>query len=123
MRYEAERGLPRDVTALQEHALVGASELLADTPHVRWFRRAVPGLHYVVAANTTAAQTQACLEGLGIALLPRFVARRHPELVSVLPSLAPPARTAYAVVHATLRRNARIAAVLAWLPLAFASAR
>lgn len=123
VRYAAERGLPRDSAALSAHPLIGLSERLADTPQARWLARTVPGTRHPVAANSTAAQVQACLEGLGLALLPRVVARRIPGLVPVLPGCAPPPRTAYAVCHGELRKNARIATVLAWLPLAFEAVR
>jgi len=68
-----------------------------------------------VRASTTTPQLLSCASDAGIALLGSFIARREPRLVPVLPSLQPPGRDVWLVVHRDLRRSARVNAVLAWI--------
>lgn len=108
-------GTPRAARDLPPHAWIGYDASLDDAPQVRWLRRTVPGLRYAIRANTTSAQAAACAAGLGVALLPAFVAQREPLLLPVLPRLRTPVREAWAVTHADMKKNARVGIVLAWL--------
>jgi DNA-binding transcriptional LysR family regulator len=114
-RAHLERSSPRSVEDLASHPFVGFGPDLDDVPQVRWLRRAVPSLRYSVRTNQTTTQVLACVEGGGIALLPTFVAAREPRLVPVLPRLETPVRDVFVVTHSELRKNARVAAVTAWL--------
>src|SRR5581483_4361654 len=73
-------GTPRTLDALSAHDFIGFDASLDDLPQTRWLRHAAPAPRYVVRASTTVAQTLACAEGHGIALLPAFVATREPRL-------------------------------------------
>jgi len=134
--YLERRGTPRAASDLSSHELVGFDASLDELPQVKWLRRLVreprpPGglggmaphreardasaPRWVVRATTTTAQVVACVEGLGIALLGTVVAAREPRLVPVLPSVQPPPREAWLVVHQDVRKTPRVAAVLEWL--------
>jgi DNA-binding transcriptional LysR family regulator len=110
-----ERGAPRGAADLERHAWVGFEAALDRLPQVAWLRGLVPTLRYAIRANTTSTQIAACAAGHGIAMLPTFVAGREPALVPVLPRIAGPSRDVWAVAHAALRRNGRVAAVFEWL--------
>jgi DNA-binding transcriptional LysR family regulator len=113
--YVARRGTPRNRESLAAHDFVGFDESLDATPQNKWLRRAVARPRYVLRATTTTAQVVACAEGLGIALLPLFVAAREPRLERLLPRLVGPSREIFAVTHAASRSNARVAAIVGWL--------
>ena len=119
--YLERRGGPRAASDLSSHELVGFDASLDELPQVKWLRRLVGDAReasaprWVVRATTTTAQVVACVEGLGIALLGTVVAAREPRLVPVLPSVQPPPREAWLVVHQDTRRTPRVAAVLDWL--------
>jgi DNA-binding transcriptional LysR family regulator len=113
-RYLERRGIPRNLDALAGHDFVGYDPGL-DLPETRWLERAVREPRYVVRASSTTAQTRACAEGHGIALLPTFVQSREPGLACLLPRLVGPSRETWAVMHADLRSNARVSAFLGWL--------
>jgi DNA-binding transcriptional LysR family regulator len=117
--YLERRGTPRRKDALSAHDFIGADVSLDDLPHSKWLRRTFPKARYVIRANSTTAQTLACLEGHGIALLPSFVAAREPKLRPVLPRLAGPNREMWIVTHSDLRDNARTAAFVNWLSASF----
>jgi DNA-binding transcriptional LysR family regulator len=68
-----------------------------------------------VRATSTPPQVLACLEGAGLTVLGTFIAARELRLVPVLPSLHPPDREAWLVIHQDLRKTARVAAVVEWL--------
>ncbi|HSO34635.1 MAG TPA: LysR substrate-binding domain-containing protein [Labilithrix sp.] len=113
--YLDRRGTPRGLRDLGSHDWIGFDETLDALPQNRWLRRAVRAPHWVVRANTTAAQVVACAEGHGLALLPTFVAPHEPRLVPVLPRVVGPSREAWAVFHSDMRNDRRVAAVVAWL--------
>jgi DNA-binding transcriptional LysR family regulator len=117
-QYLERHGTPRSLAALAAHDFIGFDASLDRLPQNRWLRRALPEPRYVLRANTTLAQALACAEGNGIALLPAFVAAREPRLRRILPRLVGPRREVWAVTHSDLRDNARVRALLAWLPRA-----
>lgn len=66
--------------------------------------------------TTTTLVMSACAAGHGLAMLPDLLASHEPRLVPVLPrSAGLPLGELWAAVHQDVRRNARVAAVLAWL--------
>lgn len=113
--YLERRRAPRAVSDLAEHDFVGFDASLDALPQVRWLRTILKAPRWSVRATTTTAQVAACAEGLGLALLATFIAAREPRLVPVLPSRGPAPRDAWLVVHEDMRKNARVAAVVAWL--------
>jgi DNA-binding transcriptional LysR family regulator len=113
--YLERRGAPRSFAALAAHDWIGFDVSLDQLPQVKWLRRIVPRLRYVLRANTTTTQVLTCAEGHGIALLPVFVAAREPRLRRLLPRVAGPTRDLWAVTHADMRANARVEVFIAWL--------
>jgi DNA-binding transcriptional LysR family regulator len=121
-RYLERAGTPRTVADLAGHDWIGFDASQDELPQTRWLHRQVPGLEWTLRTTTTASQVIAVAEGHGLALLPRFVAVRDPRLVTVLPSLSPPTRELWLVVHEDMRNNARVAAVMSWLARTVTSA-
>ena len=113
--YLARRGTPRALSALAAHDWVGFDSSLDASPHVTWLRKIVAEPRYVLRVNSTTAQVRACAEGLGVALLPSYVAAREPNLVQLLPRRVGPCREMWGVTHVDLRANARVQACLTWL--------
>src|SRR5262249_54736964 len=72
------RGLPLLVYSAAYHALQGAA----------WFQPVLAGSRIVLASNSTQALLSAALADAGIAVLPRFVARDHRELIPVSADLS-----------------------------------
>jgi DNA-binding transcriptional LysR family regulator len=58
------------------------------------------------------AQLQACLAGAGLCVLPDFIATKEPGLVRILPDAVHLELSLWLVVHADIRRLARIRAVM-----------
>ena len=113
--YLQSRGVPRGLVALSGHDWIGFDASLDELPPVKWLRRSLPELRYVLRTSTTTAQVVACAEGHGVALLPVLVAAREPRLERLLPRLVGPSRELWGVTHVDLRGNARTEAFLGWL--------
>lgn len=113
--YLRRRGTPRTVAAAAAHDFIGYQEALDHMPQVRWLHRTVRSPHYVLRASTLTTQLVACAEGLGLALLPVFSARREPRLKHLFPRQAGPARELWSVFHSDLRGNPRLTTFLTWL--------
>src|SRR5262249_13938646 len=78
--------------------------------------RVWPGLDastVCMETNSTQALTAGATAGLGIAVLPRFVARRHEELASVSEDTA--AHDVWLITHPEFRRDPKVRAVVEFL--------
>lgn len=113
--YLMRRGIPRTLAAAASHDFIGYHQALDHLPQVRWLHRAIRSPRYVIRASTLTTQTIACAEGLGLALLPVFMASREPHIRRLFARHAGPARELWAVFHLDMRGNPRLSAFLAWL--------
>jgi DNA-binding transcriptional LysR family regulator len=113
--YLKRRGTPRTLAAAASHDFIGYHEALDHLPQVRWLRRAVRPLRYVLRASTLTTQTIACAEGLGLALLPLFIATREPLVRQLFARHHGPSRELWGVFHADLRGNSSVSSFLGWL--------
>lgn len=113
--YLARRGRPRDVTDLSGHELIAYDESLASTPETRWMEKAGARGRFVLRANSTAMLVGATVAGLGLAMLPCFLADLEPSLERLpLPEELTP-RAIWLVVHRDLQHAARVRAVSGFL--------
>jgi DNA-binding transcriptional LysR family regulator len=98
-----------------EHdAFVGFDDSLAGVPQERWLARVAPDRRVVFRCNSTASLLAAARLGIGVAVLPRFVADRDPELVA-LEGPEPVNHELWLLVHGDLRRSQRVRAVIEWV--------
>jgi len=69
---------------LAGHPVIGYIDDLIFTPGLDYLREILPGQRAAYQCSSIHAQLSAALAGLGLAILPHFIALRHPELVPVL---------------------------------------
>jgi DNA-binding transcriptional LysR family regulator len=93
---------------------VGYEESLVATLQERWLSKAAPGRRVVFRCNSTAALAAAARTGVGVALLPCFVAEADPGLVS-LQGPEPPDHELWLLVHGELRRSPPVRAIIDWV--------
>jgi DNA-binding transcriptional LysR family regulator len=90
---------------------VAHDDLPTELPQQRWQNAVANGRRVAFRANDVASLAAAVRAGLGVAVLPLFVAEGDPALVR-LPSPQPPPRDIWMVVHDDLRRVPRIRVVM-----------
>ena len=78
-------------------------------PLKNWFEHYVGTRRYAVRCNDMFAMSQAAASGLGIALLPKYIGQKNPQL-KICSDITPPSLPLYLVMHADVRRTPRIRA-------------
>lgn len=108
-------GSPRGVADLGRHRLIGYGEGFPKPfAEVNWLidkaREAAPGLEPAFTVNNTYGILRAVEAGIGMALLPAFLARQNPALVRVLHDIEAPEVEAYFVYPEEMRGSQRVVA-------------
>ena len=93
---------------------VAFDESLASVPQERWIASVAPERRVVFRCNSTASLAAAARSGVGVAMLPLFVAATMPDLVR-LSGPEPVAHELWLLVHGDLRRAPRVEAVISWV--------
>lgn len=109
--YLQRRGSPRQPEDLLQHELIGNDR---QSDIVRGFAalgHAIAREHFALRTDDLMAYEALVRAGAGIGFLARYLARRSPELVPLLPSLTIPPLPMWLVVHREIRSSPRIRAV------------
>lgn len=92
-------------------------------PAARWFDEQVEDKTSMLATTSLVTQLSAVNAGLGLAVLPCFIAARQPGLVEVIPPGQVLSEDLWLVTHADLIASARIKAVAEFLMTLLAQAK
>ena len=103
--------------------LVGYEDRLADTPEARWLARWGQGRRVCLRASSHTAALGAARAGVGLAVLPCFLAEAGPGLVRLLGPDDVVRRPVCLVLHRDQRRTARTIALREHLVAVFAAER
>ena len=95
-------------------AFIGFDDSLASAPQERWLARLAPDRRVVFRSNSTASLQVAARLGVGVAMLPCYLAEPDPAL-SRLEGPRPVDHELWLLVHGDLRRAPRVRAVIEWL--------
>ncbi len=95
-------------------AFVGFDDSLARVPQERWLTRLAPDHRVVFRTNSTASLQAAARAGVGVAMLPCFLAEGDPAIVR-LDGPEPVQHELWLLVHGDLRRTPRVRAVIEWV--------
>jgi DNA-binding transcriptional LysR family regulator len=104
---------------IQKLADVGDWWLLTYTPpfqvlqNAKWFQPMLASARIALQSNSTHALLEAARAGAGIAVLPRFVAREHAELVSLSDDVA--SHDILLITHPEVRRDPKVRATAEFL--------
>jgi DNA-binding transcriptional LysR family regulator len=104
----------RPTLDLERDQFVTFDDSLASTPQERWLARLSPAPQVVFRCNSTASLVAAVRAGIGVAVLPCFVADGDPGLVA-LEGADPAPHELWLLVHGDLRRTPRVKAVIDWV--------
>jgi DNA-binding transcriptional LysR family regulator len=112
--YIARRGKPSPTDDLRGHEIVGYDAPLAHLPGGRWLDDHAAGATVVLRGNSLRAIVDGAIAGLGLTVLPHFLATRSPGLELLAPEVLG-TRTLSVVVHPDLVHVARVRAVIDFL--------
>jgi DNA-binding transcriptional LysR family regulator len=113
----AARGHPavrRGRVDLAADPFVGFDDSLASVPQERWLTRLAPDRKLVFRCNSSLSLLAAARAGLGVALLPCFLAGRERELVR-LDAPEPLSHELWLLFHGDLGQTPRVRAVIDWV--------
>ncbi|ACA16926.1 transcriptional regulator, LysR family [Methylobacterium sp. 4-46] len=96
---------------LERHRFVGYIEELLYTPELDYLRQVSSGIGARLRSANVIAQLHAVAAGIGLAVLPCFMAAGRPDLVCVLPREVVLTRSFWLLMHADSRDLARVRAV------------
>ena len=113
--YVARHGPVESLADLRTRVLIGYIPDFIYWEALRYLHEIDAGLTPHITSSSINMQHAMTHAGLGIAVLPWFMGLADPALVPLLPERVSITRSFWTVVHADLRRVARVAAVLEWL--------
>jgi len=87
---------------------IGYGDSLRESPQQRVLERLAAGRPFLLRSNDLAALYQACRSGLGLAMLPRFLAGADPVLHELASEATPVRREIWCVLHPDVRRSPRV---------------
>lgn len=90
---------------------VGYDDSLRRVPQQEWLRRYAGNRRFVLRSNDLMSLTAATGAGLGVTVIPHFLARTDPALRLADAAAAPPERDIWLVSHPDVRRSPRVRAV------------
>lgn len=109
-QYLQRHGPVSTVDQLLEHSVIGYVDSLLDIPALRFLDSALPGVRPAIQTNNITGQWMAAVAGLGVAVLPAFIAEPDRRLVHVLKESVAIRRKYWLAVPRELQRLARIRA-------------
>lgn len=100
---------------LQDQDWVTYDDSLAHLPEAQWLARSLPGVHAVLRINRMRGLAEAVRHGVGVGLLPCYLAEPDPGFVRLSGPVPAVTREVWLLVHQELRNTARVRAVCDWL--------
>lgn len=108
-------GSPGTVKDLEDHRFINYIDELVVISAVRWLSDVLRDQETVFRSTSLVAQYYAAIAGMGIAMLPTFVAAADPRLTPVLPGQIKVKRDFWLSVHNDLEHIPRVRLVLGFL--------
>jgi DNA-binding transcriptional LysR family regulator len=109
--YLTAHGRPKSVRDLRHHRMIGYDRRLSRVTEARWLDEQMGGQSYAFRSNSTLSMTSACAAGIGIAMLPCWLADVRPPLVRLFGPNEVARRAMALVMHGELRRVQRVRVV------------
>jgi DNA-binding transcriptional LysR family regulator len=109
--YLKRRGTPASLDDLSGHAVIGFDETMAQVPGAMWLAEHAGKAEVVMRGNSIVAALNAAIVGMGIAVLPCFMAEAEANLKRLSPEVIGN-RDIWLVFHADVAKIARVRTVI-----------
>ncbi len=109
--YLARRGTPASLDALAGHDIVGFDQAMAGAPGARWLDGHAGDAEVVMRGNSIVAVLNAAIVGMGIAVLPCFLAEGEPGLKRLSDKVID-SQEIWLVFHPDVAKIARVRTVI-----------
>jgi DNA-binding transcriptional LysR family regulator len=119
--YVAQRGRPR-LDELRRHTVLGYDDSLAQTAEKQWLDRMADGARVPFRSNSRASMMAAVRSGIGLTVLPCYLADPEPDLVRLCDPSEVPTREMWLAVHVDLQRTPRVRAAMEFVAGGFKAA-
>lgn len=113
--YIDRHGRPKDEADLIHHRFIGTDNPESRAPFARWMHATLPRDVVTFRASEPPALEAALTSGVGLGFLSLHAARRHPDLIEVLPTRPEWDAPLWIVTHVDLHRTRKVQAFLAAL--------
>lgn len=113
--YAAANGIPRTDAELARHPIIGGGGPYVWPLYRKWLQRRGLEEAVVMEHGSTSGLLSAVRAGMGLAVLPSFMADRDPDLVQAVPPPAGDRMELWLLTHERLRRTPRVRAVMEFL--------
>lgn len=114
-RYISRNGEPTSCKDMKNHHFIESVGEIENFAQARVLRELISSANISLSTNNLATQTQATVNGIGIAALPSYVAARQPDLKRVLSGEFDVQLDMWLLTHKDLRFTRRIRAVIDYL--------
>ncbi len=109
--YLAQRGTPKSIADLADHDIIAFDETLSQAPGAIWLRDHAADARVMFRGNSIMAALNGAIIGLGLAVLPCFLAEAEPTLERIFPEVLG-SRELWLVFHPDAARVARVRLVI-----------
>jgi len=109
--YVARQGMPSSSTDLAGHQIIAFDETLAAVPGARWLEEYGAGANVVLRGNSIVSVLNATIVGMGLSIIPCFLADPEPTLRRLTPQVLG-SREIWLVFHPDVARIPRVRCVI-----------
>jgi DNA-binding transcriptional LysR family regulator len=114
--YIKQHGRPQSLEGLKDHYAIGFDVEMMKHPKIHQLFKNFHKENIIYSSNSPLAIFEAINKGLGIGLLPDFIAPHYPDIQYLLPETQPQLEIEiWLVTHAEIQHNARIRALYNYL--------
>lgn len=113
--YAAANGVPADLAELARHPIIGGGGQFVWPVYRRWLQHHGLDHAVVIEHGSTSGLLSAVRSGMGMAVLPSFMADREPDLVRVVDAAEGDRMELWLLTHERVRHAPRVRAVMDFL--------
>jgi DNA-binding transcriptional LysR family regulator len=113
--YAARHGVPDNLEALHQHALIGGGGGNLWRMYEAWIQEAGLQSQVAIHQSSSSGLLSAVRSGFGLAVLPRIVADDDPDLIRCLPTPKGHGRSMWLLTHERVRHAPRVRTVIDFL--------